>query len=207
MGDVLSSATSAPEAVSGQVFRSELNPVDILYRAAYIYPDKTAVVSGNQRYSYQQLAERSWRLASALRSAGLGKGDRVATLLFNSSAMLEAHFGVPAAGGILVAVNNRLSSAEIGYILGHSGARYLLLDSELEALTKPLELAGVTVIRCTGTGGPEDSYEQFLADAAPSRPPSWLEHEEETISINYTSGTTGRPKGVQYTYRGAYLNA
>ncbi len=207
MSDGLSAATGAPGTASGPVFRSELNPVDFLYRAAYIYPDRTAVVSGRQRYSYRQLAERSWRLAGALRSAGLRKEDRVATLLFNSPAMLEAHFGVPAAGGILVAVNNRLSSAEIGYILGHSGARYLLLDSELEPLTEPLELAGVTVIRCTGTGGPDDSYEQFLAGAPPSRPPSWLEHEEETISINYTSGTTGRPKGVQYTYRGAYLNA
>src|SRR6201987_5559692 len=132
MGDALSAAAAAPGAVSGQVFRSELNPVDFLYRAAYMYPDKTAVVSGQRRYSYRQLAERSWRLAGALRSAGLAKTDRVATLLFNSPAMLEAHFGVPAAGGILVAVNNRLSSAEIGYILGHSGARYLLLDSELE---------------------------------------------------------------------------
>jgi fatty-acyl-CoA synthase len=207
MGDVLSVTAGAPAAASGKVFRSELNPVDFLHRTAYIHPDKTAVVSGHQRYSYRQLAERSWRLANALRSAGLRKEDRVATLLFNSPAMLEAHFGVPAAGGILVAVNYRLSSAEIGYILGHSGARYLLLDTELEALTKPLELAGVTVIRCTGSGGPEDSYEQFLAGAPPSRPPSWLEHEEETISINYTSGTTGRPKGVQYTYRGAYLNA
>ena len=207
MGDVLSAATGTPGAVSGKVFRSELNPVEFLHRAAYIYPDKTAVVSGRQRFSYRQLAERSWRLAGALRSAGLGKGDRVAALLFNSPAMLEAHFGVPAAGGVLVAVNNRLSSAEIGDILGHSGARYLLLDSGLEVLTKPLELAGVTVIRCTGTGGPDDPYEQFLASAPPARPPSWLEHEEETISINYTSGTTGRPKGVQYTYRGAYLNA
>jgi len=202
--------TGAPGAgsVPGKVFRTELNPVDFLHRAAYIYPDKTAVVSGSQRYSYRQLAERSWRLAGALRSAGLGKGDRVATLLFNSPAMLEAHFGVPAAGGILVAVNNRLSSAEVGYILAHSGARYLLVDSDLEALTpKPLDLPGVTVIRCTGTGGPGDPYEQFLAGGSPARPPSWLEHEEETISINYTSGTTGRPKGVQYTYRGAYLNA
>src|SRR5690349_5253842 len=207
MGDMLSAATGVPGTVPGKVFRSELNPVDFLHRAAYIYPDQTAVVSGHRRYSYQQLAKRSWRLANALRSAGLRKGDRVATLLFNSPAMLEAHFGVPAAGGILVAVNYRLSSAEIDYILGHSGARYLLLDSELEALTKPLELAGVTVIRCTGSGGPEDFYEQFLAGAPPSRPPSWLVHEEETISINYTSGTTGQPKGVQYTYRGAYLNA
>jgi len=98
-----------PGAVAGTVFRSELNPVDFLYRAAYLYPEKVAVAAGKRRYSYQELAERSWRLANALRSAGLAKGDRVAALLFNSPAMLEAHFGVPAAGGILVAVNNRLS--------------------------------------------------------------------------------------------------
>ncbi len=121
--------------------------------------------------------------------------------------MLEAHFGVPAAGGILVAVNNRLSSAEVGYILQHSGARYLLLDTGLAAVAEPLDLAGVTVIRCDDTGAPGDPYEEFLAGASPAQPVSWLEHEEETISINYTSGTTGRPKGVQYTYRGAYLNA
>jgi fatty-acyl-CoA synthase len=121
----LSAASGAPEdrIVPGKVFRTELNPVDFLERAAYIYPGKTAVVDGERRYSYRELAERSWRLANALRSAGLDKGDRVATLLFNSSAMLEAHFGVPAAGGILVTVNNRLSAAEVGYILQHSGAK------------------------------------------------------------------------------------
>jgi len=200
-------AAPGAEAVPGKVFRSELNPVDFLHRAAYMYPEKIAVVHGEQRYSYRQLAERSWRLANALRTAGLAKGDRVATLLFNSPAMLEAHFGVPAAGGILVAVNNRLASAEVGYILQHSGARYLLLDTELEALTEPLDLAGVTVIRCNDTGVPGDPYEELLAGASAARPESWLKHEEETISINYTSGTTGRPKGVQYTYRGAYLNA
>ena len=205
----LSAALGTPGSgpVPGQVFRSELNPVDFLHRAAYIYPDKTAVVDGERRYSYRQLAERSWRLANALRSAGLAKGDRVATLLFNSPAMLEAHFGVPAAGGILVAVNHRLAGAEVGYILRHSGARYLLLDTGLEELAGQAGLAGVTVIRCAGTGAPGDPYEEFLADASPERPVSWLEHEEETISVNYTSGTTGRPKGVQYTYRGAYLNA
>ena len=195
------------EAGAGTVFRSELNPVEFLHRAAYMYPDNVAVVHGQRRYSYSELAERSWRLANALRSAGLAKGERVATLLFNSPAMLEAHFGVPAAGGVLVAVNNRLSSAEVGYILQHSGARYLLLDTALAAVTEPLDLAGVTVIRCDDTGVPPDPYEEFLAGASPARPASWLEHEEETISINYTSGTTGRPKGVQYTYRGAYLNA
>ena len=196
-----------PGAAAGTVFRSELNPVDFLYRAAYLYPDKVAVAAGKRRYTYRELAERSWRLANALRSAGLAKGDRVAALLFNSPAMLEAHFGVPAAGGILVAVNNRLSGPEIGYILQHSGAKYLLLDTGLEAVAEASGLAGVTVIRCDDTGVPGDPYEEFLAGASAVRPASWLEHEEETISINYTSGTTGRPKGVQYTYRGAYLNA
>jgi fatty-acyl-CoA synthase len=209
MSGVLSAApdASGDEAVPGRVFRSELNPVDFLRRAAYLYPEKEAVVDGARRYSYLQLAERSWRLANALRSAGLGKGDRVATLLLNSPAMLEAHFAVPAAGGILVTVNHRLASAEIGYILEHCGARYLLLDTELEALVRPLELAGVTMIRSAATGGPGDPYEKLLAGASPAMPASWLEDEEETISINYTSGTTGRPKGVQYTYRGAYLSA
>jgi len=209
MNSALSPNPGGPGAGAGAVavFRSELNPVEFLHRAAYMYPDYVAVVHGQRRYSYRELAERSWRLANALRSAGLAKGERVAALLFNSPAMLEAHFGVPAAGGILVAVNNRLSSAEVGYILRHSGARYLLLDTALAAVTEPLDLAGVTVIRCDDTGVPPDPYEEFLAGASPARPASWLEHEEETISINYTSGTTGRPKGVQYTYRGAYLNA
>jgi fatty-acyl-CoA synthase len=207
------SGATGPGAADN-VFRSELNPVDFLYRAAYMYPDNVAVVHGGRRYNYRDLAERSWRLANALRSAGLAKGDRVAALLFNSPTMLEAHFGVPAAGGVLVAVNNRLSSGEIGHILRHSGARFLLLDAALEAQASGgsgvAGLSGVTVIRCEDTGVPGvpgDPYEDFLAGASPTRPPSWLEHEEETISINYTSGTTGRPKGVQYTYRGAYLNA
>jgi fatty-acyl-CoA synthase len=198
---------SPTESRPGKVFRTELDPVDFLRRAAYMYPDKVALVHGVRRYTYRQLADRSWQLANGLRAAGLGKGDRVATLLPNSPAMLEAHFGVPAAGGILVAANIRLASSEIAYILEHSGARYLLLDEELEPLIAPLELAGVTVIRCADTGAPEDPYEEFLAAASPAAPASWLEDEEETISINYTSGTTGRPKGVQYTYRGAYLNA
>src|SRR5215470_2319612 len=159
-----------PEAGAGKVFRSELNPVDFLHRTAYLYPDKVAVVHGKRRYSYRELAERSWRLANALRSAGLAKGDRVAALLFNSPAMLEAHFGVPAAGGILVAVNNRLSGAEVGYILQHSGARYLLVDAALEAHADVPGLDGMTVIRCDDTGVPGDPYEEFLAGASPARP-------------------------------------
>jgi fatty-acyl-CoA synthase len=193
--------------VASKVFRSELNPVDFLRRAAYVSPEKAAAVDRARRYSYREFAERSWRLANALRSAGLGKGDRVATLLFNSAPMLEAHFGVPAAGGILVAINHRLASPEVGYILEHSGARFLLTDAELESLVAPLDLSGVTVIRCATPGDRQDEYEPLLNAASPAEPESWLEHEEETISINYTSGTTGQPKGVQYTYRGAYLNA
>jgi fatty-acyl-CoA synthase len=209
MTDALISTDSVPagDRAASKVFRSELNPVDFLRRAAYVYPEKTAVVDGGRRYSYGQLAERSWRLANALRSAGLTKRDRVATLLFNSAPMLEAHFGVPAAGGILVAINHRLASPEVGYILEHSGVRFVLLDAELESLVAPLEMSGVTVIRCANTGDRRDGYEQFLEDASAAAPESWLEDEEETISINYTSGTTGQPKGVQYTYRGAYLNA
>jgi fatty-acyl-CoA synthase len=192
---------------AGQVFRSELNPVEFLRRSAYVYPEKVAVVDGDRRHTYGLLAERSWRLANALRSAGLQKGDRVATLLFNSSPMLEAHFGVPAAGGILVAINHRLASPEVGYILGHSGARFLLVDTDLDSLIASLDLQHITTIRCGRTGDAEDQYERLLAGASPAMPESWLDDEEETISINYTSGTTGQPKGVQYTYRGAYLNA
>ena len=138
---------SAPGRRASTVFRTELNPVDFLLRAAYMYPEKIAVVDGERRDTHGQLAERSWRLANALRSAGLRKGDRVATLLFNSAPMLEAHFGVPAAGGVLVAINNRLASPEVGHILAHSGARFLLLDAELEPLVAPLGAADVTAIR------------------------------------------------------------
>lgn len=190
-----------------KVFRTELDPVDFLRRASYMYPDKVAVVHGQHRYSYRYLAQRSWRLANALRAAGLRKQDRVATLLFNGAAMLEAHFGVPAAGGILVTINQRLSSAEIAYIVEHCGARFVLVDSELDDRLASARLDGVTVIRSTDGGAAGDPYEAFLAAASPDSPQSWLADEEETISINYTSGTTGRPKGVQYTYRGAYLNA
>ena len=190
-----------------KVSRTELNPVDLLERAAFVYPDKVALVHGERRYTYAALGERAWRLANALRDAGLEKGDRVATLLPNSPAMLEAHFGVPAAGGILVTVNTRLSSDEIAYILDHSGSRVLLLDAELAGLVDGIDLGGAHVIGVDDTGMTDDPYEQLLAGASPDRPASQLEDEEETISVNYTSGTTGRPKGVQYTYRGAYLNA
>jgi fatty-acyl-CoA synthase len=192
---------------AGKVFRSELDPVNLLRRAAYMYPEKVAVAYGARRTTYRELGERCWRLANALRADGISKGDRIATLLPNSPAMLEAHNGVPAGGGILVPINTRLSTPEIEYILAHSGARHLLVDHDLLHLVAPIDLSGVTVIRVDDTGAAGDPYEEFLAGAAANEPESWLEDEEETISINYTSGTTGRPKGVQATYRGAYLTA
>jgi fatty-acyl-CoA synthase len=207
MSATLTEPNPAATARERKVSRTEMTPVDLLARAAYMYPEKVALVHGGRRFTYAELGERAWRLANALRAAGLAKGDRVATLLPNCPAMLDAHFGVPAAGGILVTVNTRLSSGEIEYILEHSGARHLFLDAELAGLVEPLDLSGIDVILVDETGAADDPYEELLADASPERPESWLEDEEETISINYTSGTTGRPKGVQYTYRGAYLNA
>jgi acyl-CoA synthetase (AMP-forming)/AMP-acid ligase II len=194
-------------ASNDKVYRTELSPVSFLTRNAYVFPDKTAVVHDQRRYTYRQLQERVNRLGSALRRAGLGKHDRVAFLCPNIPAMLEAHFGVPAAGGVLVAINTRLNSDEIGYILKHSGSRYLFVDAELEPLVKPLDLGTMKVVRVDDTGDATDPYEAFLAGGSPAALDSWLEDEEEMLSINYTSGTTGRPKGVMYTHRGAYLNA
>jgi fatty-acyl-CoA synthase len=190
-----------------KVNRTELTPVSFLARSAYVFPDKAAVVHGSRRYTYRQLAERVNRLASALRAVGLQKHDRVAFICPNIPAMLEAHYGVPGAGGILVAINTRLSSDEIGYILQHSGSKFLFVDAELEGLIKPLELSNMKVVRVDDTGAAGDPYEDFLAGGSPEPVESWLESEDETISINYTSGTTGRPKGVMYSHRGTWVNA
>jgi fatty-acyl-CoA synthase len=189
------------------VYRTELSPVRFLERNAFVFPDKTAVVHGPRRYSYRQLQERANRLASALRRAGLGKHDRVAFLCPNTPAMLEAHYGVPAAGGSLVSINTRLTSEEIHYILRHSGSKFLFVDAELEPVLQPLDLGGLQVVRVDDTGAPGDPYEDFLGGGSTDPLESWLEDEEETLSINYTSGTTGRPKGVMYSHRGAWINA
>jgi fatty-acyl-CoA synthase len=190
-----------------QVCRTNLTPVSYLRRSAYIYPDKTAVVHGDRRYSYRHFEERVNRLAARLRTDGLQKHDRVAFLCPNIPPMLEAHFAVPAAGGILVAINTRLHAEEVGYILQHCGTRWLFFDHEFAPLIAALDTSGLSLVRIDDMGAAGDPYEDFIAGGSPAPVASWLEDEEETISINYTSGTTGRPKGVMYTYRGAYLNA
>jgi len=189
------------------VSRTELTPLSFLERSAYVFPDKTAVIHGARHYTYRQFEERANRLASALRKAGLRKHDRVAFICPNTPAMLESHYGVPLAGGILVAINIRLSSDEFGYILKHSGSTFLFVDAEFEPVIKPLDLSGLKVVRVDDTGAAGDPYEDFLATGAPSAVEPVLEDEEEMISINYTSGTTGRPKGVMYSHRGAWVNA
>ena len=194
-------------AKQARVYRTELSPVSFLTRNAYVFPDKTAVVHDQRRYTYRQFEERVNRLASGLRRGGLQKHDRVAFLCPNIPPMLEAHFGVPAAGGILVSINTRLGTDEIGYILKHSGSKSLFVDAELESLVKPLDLGGLKVVRVDDTGSPGDPYEDFLRTGSAASVESWFEDEDETLSINYTSGTTGQPKGVMYTHRGAYLNA
>src|SRR5215217_416665 len=185
--------------------RSELTPVSFLRRSAYMFPEKTAVVYGERRYSYGELEERVDRLSWRLQDAGLQKGDRVAWLCPNTPPMLEAHFAVPAAGLVLVAINTRLGKDEVSYIVDHSGAKMVFVDAELEVLLADVD--GVEIVRIDDTGEQGDPYEDYLAEGSLEPAPDVLEDEEETISINYTSGTTGRPKGVMYTHRGAYLSA
>jgi len=187
-----------------KVYRSELTPVSFLRRSAALFPEKTAVVHGERRYTYREFGERVDRLASRLRRE-LSSGDRVAFLCPNIPALLEAHFAVPLSGCVLVAINTRLSKGEVGYILEHSGARVVFYDADLEGLLA--EAGGIERVRVEDTGGPEDPYEEYLSAGSPEPLQQVLEDEEETISINYTSGTTGRPKGVMYTHRGAYLCA
>ncbi len=202
------------------VWLTPLTPQSFLDRSAYVFRDKAAAVYGDTQLSYRQLAERVNRLASALRAAGVQPGDRVAFLCPNTPPLLEAHFGVPLAGAVLVAINTRLASDEIRYILTHSGSRLLFVDTELAPLVAPFadQIDGLRVVAIVDeqAGAPgqrlgETDYEGFLAGGSPDpllvpgdQPRA---HEEDTITINYTSGTTGRPKGVMYSRRGAALNA
>jgi fatty-acyl-CoA synthase len=187
--------------VPGAVHLTRLTPVSFLERTAAAFPTRTAVVDGERRLTWDELRDRSRRLAVALQEIGIERGDRVAFLALNTTELLEAHFGVPAAGGVLVAINTRLTSDEVAYILDHSGASVLVVDESLAHLVDGAPVERVFVCGAAG------EYEQLLASAGEGEPEDRLESEDDIISINYTSGTTGRPKGVMYTHRGAYLNA
>jgi fatty-acyl-CoA synthase len=182
------------------VYREELTPVSFLERSGEVHAERIAVVDGDRQWKYREWRNRSRQMASALRRAGLQKDDRVAFLAFNSEPLLLGHFGIPQAGGIIVAINTRLSPDEVGYILGHSGATMVFYSPELE----PLLADAPEGIRRIDTGR---AFEEFLVTGSEEPVESWLEDEYETIAIDYTSGTTGRPKGVMYHHRGAYLNA
>ena len=193
---------------------TQLTPLLFLERAADVFAERDAVVYGGRRESYAELAASAQAVARALSAWGIRPGDRVAYLLPNLPEMLVAHFAVPLAHGVLVAINTRLSGPEVTYVLQHSGARILVADTELLANAAPdlgecpaLEL--LVTVDDVDMGHPDGAmpYDELLSRAAGAPPPWRVDDEERVISINYTSGTTGRPKGVMYTHRGAYLNA
>ena len=187
-----------------------LTPLRFLERSAAVFPDKIAIVDGPRRISYREFAAEANRLANALSASGVQPGSRVAYLCPNSAAMLIAHFAVPLAGAVLVAINTRLAPEEIKYICDHSGAEMLIVDRSLlslvEAIVEPLESVREVIV-VAGQSARHLGYEELLARGGDD-PRDWTVPDElATITINYTSGTTGRPKGVMYTHRGAYLNA
>ncbi|MYW04705.1 AMP-binding protein [Streptomyces sp. SID3343] len=190
--------------MTNEMVFSELTPVAFAERAAKVFPDRLAVVDGGLRYSYAELWQRVQALAGVL-TEYVRPGDRVAVLAPNTHVLLEAHYGVPLAGAVLVALNTRLSPAETAYILDHSGASVVIVDADCrEALTEALKHSTVrpTVI---DSGGPRDEYESLVTGATAQA--TAVTDERSLLSINYTSGTTGRPKGVMYHHRGAYLQA
>ncbi len=212
--------TGNPAYLSGldrnQANYTPLNPVTFLERAAYIYPNRLSVIHGDWRMTWQQTYARCRRLASALQRRGIGRNDTVAVMAPNVPAIYEAHFGVPMAGAVLNTLNTRLDGETIAFMLRHGGARVLITDREYySTIGKALSLLSekplvIDIDDPEASGGEllgEMTYEAFLETGDPGftweNPPD----EWDAITLNYTSGTTGDPKGVVCHYRGAYLNA
>jgi len=196
-----------------------LSPLSFIERAAEVYPQRTAVVHGSLRRNWLQTYERCRRLASALQRAGLGKSDTVAVMLPNVPTMVEAHFGIPMAGAVLNTLNTRLDAEAIAFMLDHGEARAVIVDPEFapvmrEAIARRTRSQPLLVIDAedalyagAATRIGSTTYEDFIAGGDPAFVWALPEDEWDAIALNYTSGTTGNPKGVVYHHRGAALNA
>ena len=193
----------------GPVDRVALTPVSTLARAARVFPTKTAIIDGSRRISYAEMNRRCRQLADALRKSNIGPGDVVSIMAPNVPAMIEAHFAVPMSGAVLNTINTRLDTNAVLAILRHAEARVLFVDEEFTAVADAVRAdasLNVTVIDIT-EGDHAEGYEAFLASGSPFGDLPEIEDEDAPISLNYTSGTTGNPKGVVYSHRGAALNA
>jgi len=181
-----------------------LTPTSFLKRSATVFGDRVAVIDGECRFTYAEFYERALKLAGALRALGVTGGARAAVLAPNTHVLLEAHYGVPLAGAVLVALNQRLTASDLAYAIGHSDAQVLIYDYEFEAAAQAIAHEIGAKLKLIRAGG-ADEYERWIAAAPPHVEP--VADERSMLSINYTSGTTGKPKGVMYHHRGAYLQA